>query len=200
MKRGPTFILIVYFCVVAFAYWQVDILWSSTETISLENLDLYTLYYPIISYAIECLKVWHIPLWNPYQALGVPFAASAYYGMFYPLNFIYFILPVHIALGASTALHIAMAGLFTYIFLYHGLKISLQSALIGATVFMLSGAFTSEVAHPNDLNAMVWLPLILFHVENIFQTRKPLWGVLLGVTLGLQVLTMSFQTVIFSGY
>jgi len=186
--------------VVAFVYWQIDVLWSSTNNISLENLDLYTIYYPIISYGIESLKGWHIPLWNPYQALGVPFAASAYYGMFYPLSFIYFILPVHIGMGYFTALHIALAGLFTYIFLRHGLKISVIGALIGATVFMLSGSITREISHPNDLSAMAWLPLILFLVEKIFQTRKSLWGVLLGLALGFQILTMSFQTVVFSGY
>jgi len=200
LRRGKTFLLIVYFLVVAFVYWQVDVLWSSTDNISLENLDLYTIYYPVISYGSASLRNWHIPLWNPYQTLGVPFAASAYYGMFYPLSFIYLVLPIHIALAYSTLLHIALSGFFTYIFLRYGLKTSAPSALVGATVFMLSGSITREVSHPNDLSAMAWLPLILFIVEKIVNARKMLWAMLLGVVLGLQILTMSFQVVVFSGY
>ncbi len=200
MKRHPAFLIQIYFFAAAFVYWQIDVLRPSTDAVSLADLDLYDLYYPLLSYGIESLKHGRVPLWNPYQGLGVPFLGSAYFGIFYPLNLAYFFLPVHLAMGYTTVLHIALAGLFTYIFLRKGLETSTLSALTGATLFMLSGPVALETAHLNDLNVLVWLPIVLFFTEKIFRSKKLIWPILFTVSFAIQILGMSFQTAVYSGY
>jgi len=96
----------------------------SCEAIGSAERDLYDQIYPMWMRAGELLRSGHLPLWNPYQGCGHPFAAAVLYGIFYPLNFFRFLLPAQVAMEATLLLHIALAWGFTFWFACSGLRLS----------------------------------------------------------------------------
>ena len=58
-----------------------------------------------------------IPLWNPYIYGGTPFVGGVQSALFYPLNLIFLIFPIYVAINYSIILHVFLSGLFTYLYL-----------------------------------------------------------------------------------
>ena len=58
----------------------------------------------------------HLPLWNPYLFLGVPFLANPQAAVLYPLHWPSGWLPPDQALVWSALLHVWLAAGFTYVF------------------------------------------------------------------------------------
>src|SRR5689334_15656470 len=56
------------------------------------------------------------PLWNPYILAGQPFLASGQNGSLYPPGVLYYLLPNGQAYAPFVALHLALAGVLTYLF------------------------------------------------------------------------------------
>ncbi|MEM7346421.1 MAG: hypothetical protein AAF485_19445, partial [Chloroflexota bacterium] len=52
------------------------------------------------------------PLWNSLLGNGTPLLANLQSAFFYPLNFIYLLMPVEHALTGSVIIHLMLAGLF----------------------------------------------------------------------------------------
>src|SRR6184192_1500682 len=59
--------------------------------------DLVTSFYPYRTLAARAVREGTIPLWNPYMLSGAPFLAMAQSALFYPPNFLYYVLPVSVA-------------------------------------------------------------------------------------------------------
>jgi len=197
VRNIRTLLVALLFLALAATYWKIDVLAAATGIVTpFSSEDLYTLYYPLIHFGIESMKDLHIPLWNPYQALGVPFLGSALFGLFSPFSFLYYILPTHLAMGWSTVMNIALAGLFTFIFLHRGLRLQTPGAVTGSLVFMFSGPLLLEIIHPSLLGAMAFLPLLLFLTGKVFETGSPRWTVLFALILACQMLTGAVQIVV----
>jgi len=197
MKKHTTLPAALLFLILAAAYWRFDVLGTATGKIRpFRSENLYVLYYPLIHYGIGSMRALHIPLWNPYQSLGVPFLGSALFGLFSPFSFLYYILPTHLAMGYSTILNIALAGLFTFLFLRKSLGIEPSGAFTGALVFMFSGSVLLELIHPSLLGAMAFLPLVLLLTHKVFDTGEGRWAVLFALALACQMLTGAVQIVV----
>ncbi|HEY8743793.1 MAG TPA: hypothetical protein VIU62_11875, partial [Chloroflexota bacterium] len=56
----------------------------------------------------------HLPLWNPLLLGGAPFLAAGQYQALYPLGAFFLLLPAAWAYGPYTALHLGLAGVFTF--------------------------------------------------------------------------------------
>src|SRR5215813_7958581 len=59
--------------------------------------DLITSFYPFRAFASRAVQSGTLPLWNPYFQGGVPFQADSQSSLFYPPNFLYYILPLPVA-------------------------------------------------------------------------------------------------------
>ena len=57
-----------------------------------------------------------IPFWNPYLFSGIPFISNIQASIFYPLGFLYYLIPPETAYLFSTMLHFSLGSIFTYIF------------------------------------------------------------------------------------
>lgn len=129
-----------------------------------------------------------IPLWNPYMFSGTPFLANPSSGIFYPINIIFLLLPTSFAFDYLFILDIFLIGLFTYLF---ARKINLDnfSSFISAIVFMFSGTIIYRVypGHLYILDAIVWLPIILFFYERIFEKRNYVSGAIAGIAISLMI-------------
>lgn len=86
----------------------------------------------------EALLAGNLPLWNPFVALGRPFAADIETATFYPPNLV-FLLPEAWALPLSVALHVSLI-LAGALMLGRELGLSLPASLLGGLTFALSAA------------------------------------------------------------
>jgi len=135
--------------------------WKITFTnLILVGLDVFTYFYPYKAYAAELIRQGHLPLWNPYLFMGVPFLANIQTALFYPLNFPLYWLPVPKMITCSIVLHVFLAGLFAYFYARLSLGLGRWGAWLAAAVFAFSGFVGAQVEHVNQLNCSVWLPLL----------------------------------------
>jgi Bacterial membrane protein YfhO len=118
-----------------------------------------------------------LPLWNPYQAYGQPFAAGMQAQPFFPLTIL---LSLHVTpwtynLYLLTRLFIA--GFFTYLFLR--LFLDFLPAVTGGVAIMLGGYYLLEMVMPH-LSVEMLTPAAFFAGERLL--RRHSYGNLLAFT------------------
>ncbi|MBI2469729.1 MAG: YfhO family protein [Planctomycetes bacterium] len=155
-----------------------------------------------------------IPLWNPYIYGGTPFVGGVQSAIFYPLNLIYLIFPIHVAINYSIILHVFLSGVFTYLYLRF-IKLNLQSeivrlsvhdevrnpqlysaglsrssCLVSSIIFMFCAPQIFHVypGHLPNLCTMIWLPLILLFSELFIRNRNYLYAFFGGVAVAFNIL------------
>ncbi|MCS7001484.1 MAG: hypothetical protein NZ518_01420, partial [Dehalococcoidia bacterium] len=106
----------------------------------------------------------HFPLWNPYLFAGTPFLAAGQYAALYPFGALFIVLPVAVAYGWFAALHLWLAGVFTYLYL-RIIGVARMGAFVGAVAFQFAGFLVVSFVWPMILSAAVWLPLGLAMCE-----------------------------------
>lgn len=161
-------------------------------------LDLTHQVYAYRAYGFGLLKAGVIPLWNPYNFCGAPFLANWHSAVFYPLNAIFLLLPVHTALNWSIAFHFFLAGAFTFAFvrLVTGGR---AGAFLSALVFVFSGPYLLQLFPGHIFNPLPWLPLSLICGEMAVRRRRAVWYLLAGCVLGVQVLAGHPQYMAYCG-
>lgn len=106
-----------------------------------------------------------LPLWNPFNAGGAPFLANPQTAIFYPLNFIYYVLPATLALNLITYFKLSLYAYFTYLFL-KSIKISTSSSLIGSIIASCSAFPMMWILWPHT-NVFILFPFLLFLTEKL---------------------------------
>jgi hypothetical protein len=175
--------------------WKLRIIDPATvEYHILANQDFFTQIYPMSHRAAEWIRAGTLPLWNPYQYCGLPFLATGLYGVLYPPNALYLVLPTAVAIEVIIVLHLATSGVLTYAFA-RVMGLSHTAATLAATTFMLSGFMVAQAAwFPPAIGAATWLPLALIAVERLIATRRAYWSVVLAVAVALSFLAGWPQT------
>jgi hypothetical protein len=140
----------------------------------------------------------HLPTWNPYIFNGLPFLADAEYSTLYPSLLLNLVLPLHRALAVDLALHLFLAGLFTYLFLRQQ-RLPVAPALLGGIVFACGGYLAVRIVHVSLIRTGAWFPLLLLILARSPFPRSGRYVLALGVVLALQLLGGHAQTVLISG-
>lgn len=146
-------------------------------------------FYPYQKYFRDALLHHRVPLWNPHQSAGQPFAATGQIGVFYPVNaLLTAALPAEDFFGPSAALHCILAGLFMFLML-RGFRCRFEAALAGAVAYMFSGWLVVWTAFPPFLSAAAWAPLVILFLE--LALRRGSWRLscAAGAALGIDLLT-----------
>jgi hypothetical protein len=135
-----------------------------------------------------------LPLWNPYIASGVPFMAGMESALFYPLNLIYLILPIHLAINYGIILHLFLSGVFFYSFIRY-LHIDRFAAFVASVVYMFSATGVCHIyaGHLTVLSVSAWIPLLFLFTEKYFRENKFLYIFLTSLVLTLQILAGYIQ-------
>lgn len=109
-------------------------------------------------------KAGRLPLWDPYLWSGQPLAGQAQPGVFYPLNWLLYSLPLRNGWLKPTYLHWyfviihLMAAWFAY-WLARDLRLTRAAAILTGLVFSLAGWLGTN-DWPQMINGAVWAPLI----------------------------------------
>lgn len=140
------------------------------------------------------LRKGHLALWNPKLFCGAPYFGGFQSGLLYPLNWIFLFLPLAFALNLSMALHVFLAGAFTYVWV-RGRGLHPAAALAAALMYMFSGAVfvMTVVGFLCNLCAMAWIPLVFWAVDGWKRERQARWIAWGGVLLALQFFSGHIQ-------
>jgi hypothetical protein len=164
---------------------------------------------PFSMFQQQELLAGRLAVWNPYTYAGHPFLADVQAAVFYPLSNLLLALTLPWTdagarlyfLQVEVVLHVALAGLFTYVLVYE-LTRSHWGGLAAGIAFAFSGYLSGyPPAQLAVLRTAIWLPLLLFLllriVQRPWQWRWPLAG---GVTLAMAFLAGHSQTFLFLAY
>jgi hypothetical protein len=121
------------------------------------------MFYPWRTFEAQTIRQFKLPLWNHQILAGTPFLANGSSAIFYPPNFLYYVLPVPVAWSIRLMLQIILAGCFMSIFV-RAIGGSLVGSVAAGVIYSFSGYLTSWRAW-NHVDAAVWLPLMLFSVD-----------------------------------
>jgi hypothetical protein len=124
--------------------------------------DLATAFYPFRAIASKSVRSGTLPLWNPYFLGGAPFLANAQSALFYPPNFLYYVLSLPTAWTLCLMLRVFLAGMFMTLFV-RSIGASKAGAIFSAIVFSLCGFTTAWQGEPLG-DAAIWLPLVCYSI------------------------------------
>ncbi|MCF8131437.1 MAG: hypothetical protein K9N10_23265, partial [Deltaproteobacteria bacterium] len=121
--------------------------------------------------------------------------------MFYPLGFLYYLLPTDVAYLYSTMLHCALGAAFMYMFM-RSLASSRAGAFLSGFIFVFNGYFLAHIyaGHLSFVQNYIWIPLIFLFGVRFMATRQLKHAVFGGLILSVQILggfpQIAFYTII----
>jgi hypothetical protein len=131
-----------------------------------------------------------IPYWNPYILGGMPFWAHFESTIFYPLGFLFWILPPAKAYGFTMFFHLVLAALFMYA-LARTWGIGPAGSFVAGAVFSCNGFIMAllYLGHMSPVESYPWLPLIILLLYRALNAESPYApAVAAGVFWGIQIL------------
>jgi len=135
-----------------------------------------------------------VALWNPHSGGGIPHLAAGFSRMLYPPFWIYAVAEPETARNAEILLHLFLAEIFAFLFLRR-IGGSLEGAFLGAIVFGLTPSLLNRLEISFIFPSLVWLPLLLFFVEDIAVTARLRSVAGLAVATALQLLAGHYPDV-----
>ena len=173
---------------------------STSRVLSLPGEDLEGQFLWWRQFGFGELAKGHLVLWNPHLFCGTPFFGGFQSALLYPPNWLFLFLPLPFAVNLNIALHIFLAGWFTFLWVRvrgsHPL-----SALLAACGFMLGASTILHIVpgHLPNLCAMPWIPLLFWAVDGYRRGREAKF--LYGGTaaLALQIFSGHVQYVYYTG-
>lgn len=156
----------------------------SSRNIFVER-DLAAFFIPPRYLWVSMVKSFELPLWNPHNYSGIPLLATLQPGIFYPPHLLYLILPFNVAWNWVIILHFFFSGLATYTLLRY-LRVSKAGAIVGATIFMLSGYLISIHNLLTHLLAVPWFPLVIVSFLKYFETANIKHIIICSILLAIQ--------------
>ena len=195
-------------------FWQI--LLTDSAWMPAGGGDLAPFLYPNYYFAATHLRQGTLPLWNPQLYGGVPFAADIQTGLFYPLNWLIFLLVPEVTfrwLQGLAVFHFWLAGLLMYLCLrlLHlsndkveaGLStrpsdsLSPLAAFFGALAFEFSDLFIVHFGNLNMIAVAAWLPLIFLLYHHALRRTSPGLAAAAGAGLAIATLAGHIQITLF---
>jgi hypothetical protein len=135
--------------------------------------DMLLVYAPLRSYWAHRVLSGSFPDWYPYDGLGQPFTGMVISAVFHPLNVLYLLLPLKVALSLNvlTCFPAAFAGIYL---LARRFAVGVAPAVLGGMLFAFSGCLVSSINNLSYLMAAATLPLALWGADCFLE--RPSWG------------------------
>jgi len=133
-----------------------------------QYFDVIRQLYPWKTFAIDQMKLFQLPLWNPYNFSGTPLLANNQSAPFYPINIVFFVLPYAFSWAIFIFLQPLLSLFFTYLYL-RLLSLSKTASVMGSVSFSFSLFMSVFLEYGNIGHSFLWLPLILYGIEKSFK-------------------------------
>ncbi len=130
-----------------------------------------------------------IAFWNPHQFSGTPVIANIQASMFYPLGFLFYLMPTEYAYGYTIIVHCILGTIFMYV-LARSFSITKAGAFLAGIVFIYNGFFMGHLyaGHLTFVQNYIWIPLIFFYVQKFLNSHHLGYAMMAGLILGIQIL------------
>jgi len=174
------------------------IIFRSDKVVLSSHADMLDLFIPMRLYAFSSLSQGILPFWNPYIFCGMPFLADTFSAIFYPINLLFLVVPVHLAINYSVIAQTLLSGIIFYYYI-RSLARERSSACTSALVYMFGATQVCHIfaGHLCYLSTMIWIPLLFLFAERYFQTGKGGYILAAGTTLALQIFASHLQVVFY---
>ena len=123
------------------------------------------------------------PLWNPHLCCGAPNLGAIQGALLFPIQLLLSPIDPFYAAAPAAFLKLLLAGLFMMLYLRQ-LGASHTAALISGIVFSLCPFMIVWLGHPHT-NCAMWLPLLLYFIERLFEAPVERPGSALRAAAGL---------------
>jgi hypothetical protein len=145
-------------------------------------------YYPLLRFVGGEWKAGRVPLWNPYENLGVPLAGNATSGAFYP-GMLVFLLPIGFdgAYRLYVMGHVLLAAWGAYGLGRHW-KGSVEGAGLGAMSYAFGGSVLFQYCNVVFLVGAAWLAPAVLAADRMLAARSRRGAVALGAVLAMMTL------------
>ena len=124
--------------------------------------------HPLAHYHRECFWRGEIPLWNPYNNLGLPFLAQWNTLTLYPGSLIYLLLPLPWSLNLFCVLHAFVGGLGMYFLARRWTENNFAAAVAGL-LFVFNGFTLNCLMRPNNIAALGLMPWVVLLTQRAWQ-------------------------------
>lgn len=176
--------------------WSVEKTDSGVRQWDPIQWDAAAQFYPWRTFYARSVREGSLPLWNPHQFCGTPFAANAQSAVFYPPNLLFVLIPPELALGWSAALHLFLAGLFTFL-LIRGLGVGKFGACLGGISYAFGAFLITWLELPTLVASATWLPLALLLIHNAARSGRTAPAAGAGIALALSILAGHLQIALY---
>jgi len=131
----------------------------------------------------------NIPLWNPHIFAGTPFVGNFQSAIFYPVNFMYVLMPLPAAMNLDITIHVFLTSFFMFCWArFRGLHP--LACMVAGIVLAYGAAYFLRVlaGHFTMLAALCWSPLIFLAVDRVFRRPSVGWTLVGVAATTMQVL------------
>jgi len=179
-KRHYHFLVII---LLAFGI-QAPILLGYTDFYSGSGSDLIPYVYGTKQFQYDTFSnLYEIPLWNPYFMFGQPIVGNLQYNLFYPLNFLFLLLPFFKALWTYQFIHMVIAGIGTFMLARHT-GADRNGSIIAGSIYMLNGRliYYINAGWIGLFTSLCWIPLLLLASLLLLERNKQIYTIGIGIT------------------
>src|SRR3954447_13512107 len=119
-----------------------DVLFSDGQTVlGAPASDMTVQFLPWRDFGFTELRHGNLALWNPHIFGGAPFLGGFQSALLYPPNWLHLFLPLGLAINWGIAIHVFLAGYFTFLWCRAGRGTSVVGAMLAGVMFMFSGSY-----------------------------------------------------------
>ena len=191
----PNWIAPLLYAVVTVILFRETIL-TGTRLLGVDNLELGLF---ARDFYTEFIQQFHrFPMWQPLLYGGMPFIDGMHGDIFYPPSLALFFMDAETMWGWKMALHIFLAGCFTYIWL-RSIQVTRGAALLGGLIYLMSPMLVSMVYPGGDgkLFNYALAPLLFWLAERAAAHRRVRDFAAFSLGVALLVFTSQMQVAYF---
>jgi Bacterial membrane protein YfhO len=203
-SRTEYVLVAVIYMVVTYIIWSVLEPWLQIEFWA--NNDNRNYHPDMIAYGMSRVMDGEWPLWNPYQAGGLPFFAALQGMVLYPPSWLALIFSADTTHVITKYIHLVVSGFSVYFYL-RVLKLHGLAAFLGGLFFMTGNFYLQFAVFEAAAYPLATIGFLLAAAEKIFQTSSGpydstanKWSLFFVIVLTLQVFAGYIQSVVFIGY
>jgi hypothetical protein len=149
--------------------------------------DLLSHYHITMQHAFAWLRAGTLPLWDPHQLCGAPFAAASHQGFVYPFYLPYLLLDAALAFEVHLVLHLVLACLGVTLLCRH-FGLGWIAAGLAGLIYGYQGSVMIKVFFPDFLASAAWIPWTFLAVDLVLCAPSARRCAGLAVVLGMSIL------------
>ncbi len=165
--------------------------------------DVLYQWYPFFSFIKDSLKIFKLPMWNPYSFAGTP-ASNDLILTFYPINWIFLFLNggsvlTFYQVELMILFHLLLIGCFAFL-VFKELGIEWQPSILGSIILVFSGYLSLRTIQITPIVSFAWSLLASYFFIRMLTSNKILDAIGGGLCFGFGLLGGHPQFLLYLSY